>query len=177
MKRTLDITATTLLALACVAVIGDVAWRHAFARVPPTRAAGPRAVPPDQLAWLSQTGFSLADRTVALVIRESCRYCTDSMPFYRELGGVQRVAPFRLVAVTTDSHERCEAFLRTHDLAVDGIVVVPPERLGVEGTPTLLVVARSGKVEHFAKGQLDAQGQKAVVDLLTEGAAEAAGHR
>jgi len=177
MKRKLDNIATALLVLACVAVIGDVAWRYALARAQPARAATPRAVPPERLAWLGQTGFSLADRTVALVIRESCRYCTDSMPFYRELAAAQRVAPFRLVAVTTDSHERSEAYLRAHDVAVDGIVVVPPEQLGVEGTPTLLVVSRRGRVEHVARGQLDAQGQKAVVDLLTEGAAEAAGHR
>lgn len=171
MSRKLDTIASTLLILACIAVIGDVAWRHVFPPVPaaPTRAAVSRAVPPERLAWLSQTGFSRADRTVAIVIRESCGYCTASMPFYRELVAKQRATSFRLVAVTTDRVPQCEAYLKTNDVAVDDIVVVPPDRLGVQGTPTLLVIARSGKVEHVATGQLDANGQKAVVDLLTQG--------
>ena len=171
MSRKLDTIASTLLRLACMAVIGDVTWRHAFPPIPaaPKRVAVPRAVPPEKLVWLSQTGFSGADRTVAIVIRESCGYYTASMPFYRELAAQQRAASFRLEAVTTDRVSQCEAYLKTHDVAVDDVVVVPPDRLGVQGTPTLLVIARNGKVEHVATGQLDANGQKAVVDLLTQG--------
>jgi hypothetical protein len=168
MREKLDTIATTLLILACLAVIGDVAWRRlsAASSTAPARAAATRPGAPEKLTWLGQTGFSRAERTVAIAIRESCGYCTASMPFYRELVAQQRQSSFRLVAVTTDSATRCEAYLRSHDVAVDDIVVVTPDRLGVQGTPTLIVIARDGSVEHVATGQLDPGGQKVLVDLL-----------
>lgn len=171
MRRRLDTIATTLLIVACIAVIGDVIWRRVFPAAPaaPLRAAVRKPVSPEKAPWLTQVGFPRAERTVAIVIRESCGYCTSSMPFYRELVAQQRAAAFRFVAVTTDSVAQCEAYLKAHDVAVDDIVVVAPDRLGVQGTPTLLVITKSGVVEHAATGQLDANGQKAVIDLLTRG--------
>lgn len=101
-------------------------------------------------------------RTLVVALSSACRYCNDSMPFYRELQ--ERKPPSsRLLAISREpSTESFSNHLRTHGFAPDSAVagvVLPHVRM----TPTMILLDASGVVERVWEGQLNAAGQKEVM--------------
>jgi hypothetical protein len=102
----------------------------------------------DVLPGLPGIDFGAAPVTVMAVIRSGCRYCTESMPLYRELietYGVTGQATF--VAVCLDSLEVCRQYLRRHRVEMTAIAVDSRTSLQVTGTPTLILADRSARVK------------------------------
>src|SRR5688572_11531246 len=54
----------------------------------------------DKISDTSDLKLSSADRTLVLVTTSSCRFCTDSMAFYRRLTDVARQRKIAVVGVT-----------------------------------------------------------------------------
>lgn len=123
---------------------------------------------------LDKQVFANADRTLLLVLRDGCRYCTESMPFYRELGRLRaesRGPKIRLVAVVLSERNPGAAtrYVHSQGLAVDGVVALAGERqkrFGVGATPTLMLVDQTGLIAERWVGLLDASGERRVLDSL-----------
>ncbi len=101
-------------------------------------------------------------RTLVLVLNTTCRYCNDSLPFYREL---QRRKPggSRLLAVSREpSTPAFSDHLTRHGFAPDSAVAgiqLPQVRM----TPTMILLNSSAIVERVWEGQLNAEQQKEVM--------------
>src|SRR5437762_1889304 len=65
-----------------------------------------------------------ASRTVLLVVRSNCHFCTQSMPFYKRLSDLRRQekASFRLVALTTEPVATGEHYLSENGVSVDRVL-------------------------------------------------------
>ena len=114
--------------------------------------------------------FAAAPATLLIVIREDCRFCQDSIPFYRQLSDARIKQPgsgVRLVVASTDVSESLASFLKSKEIRVDHISNVQAGDLKVPGTPALLLIDRSGKVAKVWRGRLAERQQKEV--LLTLG--------
>ena len=83
-----------------------------------------------------------------LVLRKGCHFCEDSAPFYQRLVTQQRQSGSHasIVAVFPDPADVAKEVVQSEGLAVEAISGVPLERLNVNGTPTLLLVDRTGMV-------------------------------
>jgi thiol-disulfide isomerase/thioredoxin len=163
------------IVIVCCAVTADLVARR-FGDGPPA-ATGPRQPAPRAEYAIGEAfpdlpGLTLAsDRpSLILFVKETCKYCTASMPFYQKLAqtvrdGGDNVA---LVGVCPDSTDQCAGYLQRHDVKVDRVVGIPPTTamLKVTATPTLLLIDR-GKVASLWKGQLQPDRETEVLAALT----------
>jgi len=102
----------------------------------------------DNLTHLDGWDWSAHDRTLMLVLRKGCHFCEDSVPFYQRLVATQREdgSTAALIAVFPDSEDAAKEVIRSQGLEIRALPGVSLEGLKVSGTPTLLLVDKSGTV-------------------------------
>ena len=137
------------------------------------RASAPRpsTPPPPYQAGepitLDNVNFAGASHTLLLVVRKGCRFCDESMPFYKRLGEDAEIARrTRLVIVAPDEEVVSREELDKQRVRVDQIVRKPLAGLKVRGTPTAIVVDKSGRVEKVMVGRLDEKQQQELMTAL-----------
>jgi hypothetical protein len=89
--------------------------------------------------------FDASGYTVLLVIRSTCRYCTESMGFYKSLTDLNRSirSDVRFVAVCPEDQSQCQTYLRNHAVVLDQVVsFTPGATLNIRATPTVMIVDR-----------------------------------
>jgi thiol-disulfide isomerase/thioredoxin len=137
---------------------------------PGAAASAPRNVPPAKITWLPRAGYEQADRTVALVLAQGCGYCQASMPFYRRLNEAQKGGRFRMVVITPDPADAFRRFLGQQSVSADAVISVSAADLSVRGTPTLVVLDRTGSVREFRTGRLSQEEETRLLAVLAGGA-------
>jgi hypothetical protein len=90
------------------------------------------------------------------------------MPFYRELLKAEESGGSKahLVTVLPDAELDATRVLHDGQLNVPMVASFPLQRLHVSGTPTLILVDGSGRVEKAWVGEQDAAGEKAILDSI-----------
>jgi hypothetical protein len=92
-----------------------------------------------------------------LVLSTKCRFCTESVPFYRRLLRSEVVQQGRLSlgVVSLQPVDEMRRYLAANDLAIER--VIPGSLLGlrVRGTPTLVLLNETGVVESSWVGRLN----------------------
>ena len=110
-----------------------------------------------------------ATPTLLLFVRSTCKFCTESMPFYsvltRDLRSRAIAKRVRVVVITSDDERTASEYLMAHSVAADTIVPnrIPPQK--VWATPTVIVSSR-GIVKKEWIGRLDVNGEKEVREAL-----------
>ncbi len=134
-------------------------------RAKPARAC-PKFDVGDAVPAIAGLPYEAADRTVVLFVRSTCHYCTESAPCYRELvkGGA------KLVAISLEPKTSLDDYLRAQGLAIESATVDRTAWPKLSGTPTMIVVDRTGHVVASWLGMLPAaEQQRARSLLLTKG--------
>jgi len=149
------------LILVCLTMTADVVYRRLRPPVapPPQGQPGQGGAAEYKVgeAFPALPGYSLAadKRSLVLVVKETCKYFTASMPFYHRLAQTVREqgGSVSLVGVCPDPTDVCAAYLKRHDIAVERAIGVAQGTLKVAGTPTLLLIEQ-GKGASVWRGQL-----------------------
>jgi thiol-disulfide isomerase/thioredoxin len=119
---------------------------------------------------LPVSGVKWADhnKTLVLAIRIGCHYCEASMPFYESLSQLAAAHKLHvhLLAVMPDSREQATTLLRSKSIVMDASYDNRLTDLGIEGTPTLLLVDAQGKVYREWEGQLASRQQQDVIAAI-----------
>ena len=104
-------------------------------------------------------------KTLVLAIRKGCHYCDSSLPFYKQLSGLEKnnTLHAHLLAVMPDDPASGTADLRSGGVSIEAVFNQPLSSIQVSGTPTLFLVDAKGKIEHSWVGQLTPQGEKDVI--------------
>lgn len=162
----LAIVATTLLI--CLVLV------KTYFLSPPASAASGKPVTEDRTRvgeTLSIPGVEWSGKGQTLVLAPSseCVYCTTSAPFYRRLA--QERGNLRLVAVTPQNVEAGQRYLERLGVPVDEVRQVSRDTIGVQGTPTLLLVDERGSVTREWIGKLPAAQEAEVLSYLNASAA------
>jgi hypothetical protein len=171
MKTKIEATANVIVILVAL-VVGSVFLRDRLS----TPAPEPDAVKAgDKLANLDGWDWAAHDQTLVLGLRKGCHFCEDSAPFYQRLIGQQQQAGANstMVAVFPDTAETVEGVLQSEGLGVQALAGVPLERLKISGTPTLLLVDRSGTVLNAWIGMLSPRQELEVMRATIAPAASA----
>ena len=94
-------------------------------------------------------------KTLLLVLSTTCKYCTESAPFYQQLvkskGGREDV---RIVAVLPQTPDEARKYLGDHGITVDQIRQAAPGAAYAKGTPTLISVDNTGSIVESWIGKL-----------------------
>lgn len=99
--------------------------------------------------------FAAGERTLIMVLRSDCRYCRESMPFYRRLLARDTDATQVVVVAPPDDREMGD-YLAFEQVRPDALTFAEPNLVPVSSTPTLLMTDAEGLVTHAWVGLLDA---------------------
>lgn len=100
--------------------------------------------------------FRQSDRTLLIVVKSDCRFCTASKPFYADLLKHERGAggSIRVFLVGPETDVNFTHYLSDLPFSHDRRLQVATDILGVSGTPTLLLVDQSGRIKDKWVGKL-----------------------
>lgn len=113
--------------------------------------------------------FGAAARTLVMVLREECRFCRESVPFYRQLTSDIAQAEgvnVKVVVASSDPTTQMSAYLNRNEIRTDRVANVKPGDLKVPGTPFLMLLDRHGVVLNLWRGQIPTAQEKEVYQAL-----------
>jgi peroxiredoxin len=116
---------------------------------------------------LQGVDWSEKDTTVVLYLSTTCRFCNESAPFYQRLIASKTERDFKLVAVLPQSIDEATKYLASHNIKVDQVVSTSLSPTGITGTPTLMLVTKSGVISDSWRGKLDETKENEVFAKLT----------
>lgn len=105
-------------------------------------------------------------QTLLLVLDEKCRFCTESAPFYQRL--TRENTKVHLVAVLPQDVATSRKYLLSLSVPIEGIRQSSLDALGVEGTPTLILVNGKGEVIEAWAGKLPPEEETEVLKRIEE---------
>lgn len=131
---------------------------------------------PDFIAHRPPTGtkfvldgvdFSKNRKSIVLALQRTCRFCSESIPFYQEL---VKVAEFRddlgFLALMPGESDENQAYLESNSVLRFNLIQVKLEEVGMNATPTLLIVNDEGVVLGSWVGKLSPEVEKEVIFKL-----------
>jgi hypothetical protein len=136
-------------------------WLHGKAQTP-----SDSSLMGEVLTQLPEYDWKSHEMTLVMAMRSDCHFCQVSMPFYKHLAELQADNQFRahLLAVMPDT--RAANPLQSGGINVQGVYELPLNSIHVSGTPTLLLVNASGRVDQAWVGLLTPAQEKDVITVL-----------
>lgn len=92
--------------------------------------------------------------TLVLILSTRCHYCTESAPFFRALR--EKVGSnVKVVALLPQPVKEAEAYLNNEGVHLDEVKQASLDKVGIAGTPTMLLVNHKGSVVDTWVGKLE----------------------
>lgn len=108
--------------------------------------------------------------SVVLALSTDCHFCTESMPFYKQLTEMKQGpgTSFQILTFFPQDPAAANAYLREHGVNPDLIMSGPKpfSDLGVAGTPAILLINEKGVVQEAWLGKLNEKEQAEVISKL-----------
>ena len=111
-----------------------------------------------------QVDWRQSRQTLVLAISATCHFCTESGTFYKTL--VANKGDTRIVAVLPQTVDEGRKYLEKLGVETDEVKQLPLDKIGVQGTPSLLLVNTSGAVTNFWQGKLETDRERAVLSAI-----------
>jgi thiol-disulfide isomerase/thioredoxin len=131
----------------------------------PTGSAGTVAVGAKLTSQLPDVSWDSNGETVILALSTHCHFCTDSAPFFRQLSE-KSGRNFKIVAVLPESVAESKIYLDREGVHVNQLKQLSLDRLGVAGTPTMLLLDNRGKVTESWVGMLSPEAQSQALKTI-----------
>lgn len=112
---------------------------------------------------LPEINWQINSKTLLLVLQKGCRFCTESMPFYKTLAEKAKEKGIKLVAVLPNSREESLQYLKENGVEIQEVKQAQLNTINVRGTPTLILVNDKGEVEHSWRGKLPSNKEVEVI--------------
>ena len=111
--------------------------------------------------------WSKSNKNLVLMLSDSCRYCTESAPFYKRLVQERRQrGTFRLTAVLPQPVSDGQKYLNGLGVDIDEIKQLSAGAIRIRGTPTILLVDRAGVVTEEWLGKLPPDKENEILSRL-----------
>ena len=108
-----------------------------------------------------------SDPLLCVFVSSNCPVCSDSLPFYRRLaeGAVKSPGGVRLMFVSMEPQDSLRAYLQTGGIPSPRVAWVG-RPLGIPGTPCILLLDRSRRVERSWAGRLSGRQEREIEALV-----------
>ncbi len=135
---------------------------------PPRSTSAPKseALQPGTKISLPGIDWSQNNRTLVLALSTTCHFCSESARFYQKLQA-QKPNDLRLVALFPQSVKESRTYLDKLGLNIADVVQSPLGSVRVSGTPTLLLLDKTGAVIDSWTGKLSDDRAAAVINRLS----------
>lgn len=169
-KKRFNLETVTNIAIIVLCVVASVVLirNHFFPPRPPGMPQG--AEVGDRLDAVKTILPAGSTRTLVVAIAPACHFCNDSMPFYKSLMDERnrKGSAVKVVGAVPGPEAKDEEsqHLSAAGVSFDAVAPVDFQKIKVSGTPTLLLVDATGKVEKVWVGQLKPKGEQEVLAAL-----------
>jgi thioredoxin-related protein len=119
--------------------------------------------------FLPDYDWSNSNQHLILILQKGCHFCSEGAPFYRRL--VEETAgrsDVHLMAALPQESTEAQQYLTDLGVHVNDVKHASPSVFGVKGTPTLLLVDKTGIVTDIWSGKLPPDKEAAVLSRLSE---------
>ena len=166
MKPKLE-TLTHLAIIALCLIVSAVLVQRHFLSAPAPQVG---VVPGQEVELPASMALVESRQTLVLALSPQCRFCTESLPFYRELMRRRDAegSELRVVALVSDEAAVGEEqeILEKSDIQLDALASADFGSLGIPGTPMMLLVNRDGEAVKVWKGKLTTEAEAGVLATL-----------
>lgn len=114
-------------------------------------------------------------RTLVLGVSTQCHFCTASAPFFRQIAASAGEG-VKIVAVFPQPVEEAKKYLAGEGVHVDQVMQLPLARIGVRGTPTMVLANGKGVVTNVWVGEQSPAERPSVLRVLAGARALSAAH-
>jgi hypothetical protein len=167
--RRIEVAANVAIVVVAL-LLGGVLVRKYLLDAPAPERAAAEGVAPGTKVTLPDLDWSQKEAHLLLVLHRECRYCTESAPFYRRLAqAAGERADVQLVAVLPHEVDAGLEYLSKLEVSVAEVRRADPSALGARGTPTLLLVDKTGTVTGAWVGKLPPEKESEVFERLRAG--------
>jgi len=115
---------------------------------------------------ISDLKLASSNRTLILALSNTCHFCTESAPFYKRVA--QMRPNTRLIAVLPQSVRDGQRYLAKLGVSVDEVTQLNLDKIGVLGTPTIVLIDNDGVIRQSWVGKLSPDGERSVLNALQE---------
>jgi hypothetical protein len=168
-KKIETLANVTIIILALL--LGGVLVTRYFRPDPPKQAAVEREeLKAGSKLPISDLDWSKSERTLVMALSTKCHFCTESTPFYQKVSQARAGrSDVRLITMMPQSLDESKQYLSENKIAVDEVRQTKPAESFVKGTPTLIIVDRTGTVVESWVGKLPTEKEAEVMNRLFGG--------
>jgi thioredoxin-related protein len=159
------------LAIILVAILIGIVFVKNYLLSSPTPAPVNRdyRVPVGTKVALPEIDWAQNKQTLLVVLQKGCHFCAESAPFYQRLAQETAAkSPVRLVAVLPQEVAEGKQYLSSLNVPINEVRQAKLDALGVQGTPTLILVNDKGEVVDSWVGKLPADKETEVIKRIEE---------
>ncbi|MBX3289951.1 MAG: hypothetical protein KF855_11470 [Acidobacteria bacterium] len=116
---------------------------------------------------LKSLDLAKKEKTLVMVLSTTCRYCTASLPFYKDL--VEKNGEngsVNMVAVFPEELSESGKYLSENNVRFDEVLQADPSELLARGTPTLILTNDKGIVLDVWIGKLPKEKEEEVLERV-----------
>jgi peroxiredoxin len=107
-----------------------------------------------------------AQRTLLLFTASTCKYCNESLSFWRMLSASAQSTATRLVAVSAESAETNREYLERNGVRVAAVASTRTNAVRPLPTPTLLLLRRDGRITHAWRGKVSPSIEREILAVI-----------
>jgi hypothetical protein len=170
---TLEIITNAAIALVVIAVLLVLAKSYWKAEAVPEQVAVGAKISLPNVNWHAKR------ITMVFLLSTTCHYCAESASFHRELSQFCQDHGISTLALFPQPVKEARSYLHKAGIKVDGVRQASLSELGIQGTPTLLLIDAHEKVKRRWVGRLTqdaertAYGESRLLSLqIAEGASQ-----
>lgn len=163
MLRKLEVV-TNIALITVSVVISVVLVKNYLLR--PAAPVAPKGVAPGMMLNLQGVDWQGHPQTLVLALREGCRYCSSSAPFYQRVRQAALHNDVRVIAIAPHSADIARVYLKELQVPIDEVRQVDFAKMGIRATPTILLVNHDGVVTKVWTGELPTEGEQEVLRSL-----------
>jgi len=128
---------------------------------------------------IPSVSWNKAPANVVVAMTTHCPYCASSMGFYKRLaeslGNATATKKTTLIFASPEPLDVTSAYVDQYQIAPYKAVSIPLKDLDISGTPTLLIVDDTGRINHALSGKLSESNETIVLNMLARTGASASG--
>jgi len=165
-KNYLEIGTNIAIVVVAVAVLGTVIRNYLSNRKP---APYPNALKRGSvMADVKGAELNKYPRTLILALSTQCRYCTQSVPFYKRLlqANAQVGGQINIIALFPESREQVEEYTTQNQLQLKTVSLVDHHKVNIEIVPYLVLVDSNREVLETWFGKLSQDDEEDVIKTV-----------
>lgn len=163
LSKKLELAANIAIVVVALLIGFVVVQKYFFA---PDTEGPPKEVARGTKMTVPETDFQANGKTLLVVLQKGCKYCAESMTFYKTLVQQAPEKGVKVVAVLPGAREESAAYLNEYGVALPEVRQASLNSVNVRGTPTLILVNDKGEVSNSWVGKLPPEREKEVLGQL-----------